>query len=278
MGDVCSEESQLQARLKNAISLDKMKQALEQKDLDLAAVQKMAREKIELADKKLASVGKLEEENAKLKTDVDEANKEVVQLKEEKVASADKVDVLTRKRGELETYLGGLAKKMFLMLEEFCQNFEEETGRIETGLDPINSPIQDEAAMNVLRLESRLASVLDYLARLKVALSQIDKEVWPEDVFQNDLKSLMTRLNDIPARVQAWKKSYARCGADVALSLVRVHYKDAKEEKLKALRVANTKKLQFQSFMETFIDAATRIADGIDLDTFVEPASPPPTK
>ena len=53
---------------------------------------------------------------------------------------------------------------------EFCQNFEEETGWIETGLDPINSPVKDEAAMNVLRLESRLASVLDYIARLKVCL------------------------------------------------------------------------------------------------------------
>ena len=50
------------------------------------------------------------------------------------------------------------------MLAEFCHNFEEETGQIETGLDPINSPIKDEAAMNVLRLEARLASVLDYVA------------------------------------------------------------------------------------------------------------------
>jgi hypothetical protein len=155
---------------------------------------------------------------------------------------------------------------------------EEETGRIETGLDPINSPVKDEAAMNMLRLESRLASVLDYIARLKVALSRIDKELWPEDVLLNDLESLMTRLNSIPNRVQAWKKSTARCGADVALSLVRVHCKEVKEEKLAALKVANTKKLQFQSFMETFIDAATRIADGIDLDSFVEPASPPPAE
>jgi hypothetical protein len=85
----------------------------------------------------------------------------------------------------------------------------------------------------------------------------------------------MARLNEIPGRVQAWKKSSARCGADVALSLVRVHCKEVREEKLVALKVANTKKLQFQSFMETFIDAATRIADGIDLDEFVEPASPP---
>ena len=115
--DVRSENHQLQARLRNVVSLDKMKQALEQKDLDLAEAQKTAREKAELADMKLASVSKLEEEHAKLKTAVDEAKKEAAQLKEEKVALADKVDVLTRKRDELEAYLGGLAKKLFLMLE-----------------------------------------------------------------------------------------------------------------------------------------------------------------
>ncbi|XBI10014.1 hypothetical protein VPH35_137418 [Triticum aestivum] len=261
-----------------AIMGDKMKQALEHKDIDLVGAQKTAREKTELADKKLDLVGKLEEENAKLKTAVDEAKKEAVQLKQEKVVLADKVGALTRKRDELEVYLGGLAKKMFLMLEEFCQNFEEETGRIETGLDPINSPVGDEAAMNVLRLEPRLASVLDYINRLKVALTPVDKELWPEDNLRNELESLMTRLSDIHGRVQAWKKSPARCGADVALSLVRVHYKEAREDKLKALQVANTKKLQFEDFMEIFIDAATRIIDGIDLDTFVEPASPPPAE
>ena len=78
--------------------------------------------------------------------------------------------------------------------------------------------------------------------------------------------------------MHAWKKSSAGCGADVALSLVRVHCKEVKEEKLASLKVANTKKLQFQSFMGTFIDASTRIADGIDLDEFVEPASPPPAE
>ena len=88
----------------------------------------------------------------------------------------------------------------------------------------------------------------------------------------------MTRLNEVPGRVQEWKKSSARCGADVALSLVRVHFKEAREEKLAAIKVANTKKHDFQSFMEPFITAATRIADGIDLDEFVEPASLPPTE
>ena len=60
------------------------------------------------------------------------------------------------------------------MSTEFCQNFEEETSRVETGLDPINSPVKDETAMNVLRLESHVAAVVDYLARLKVVMSRID--------------------------------------------------------------------------------------------------------
>ena len=64
----------------------------------------------------------------------------------------------------------------------------------------------------------------------------------------------------------------------MALSLVRVHCKEVHEDKLAALRVANTKKYDFQSFMETFLAATTQIADGIDLDSFVEPASPPPAE
>nr|XP_045084547.1 nucleolar and coiled-body phosphoprotein 1-like [Aegilops tauschii subsp. strangulata] len=157
---------------------EKMSQALEKKDLELAAAQKSAEEKAALADQKLASVG-------------------------------------NQRRDELETYLGRLAKKLFLMLE-------------------------DEAAMNVLRLESRLARITDYLAQLKVAVSWIDTALWPRETLQNDLESLMTRLNEIPGRVQEWKKSSARCGTDVALSLVRVHCKEAKEEKLAGIKVANT--------------------------------------
>ena len=147
---------------------------------------------------------------------------------------------------------------------------------MEPGLDPTNSLVKDEAAMNVLRLESRVTSVVDFLARLKVAMSRIDTSLWPGTTPQNDLESLMARLNEVPGRVAEWKKSSARCGADIALSLVRVHCKEAREEKLAAIQVANTRKHNFQDFMETFIAAATRIADGIDLDEFVAPSSPPP--
>nr|XP_040252606.1 uncharacterized protein LOC120969437 [Aegilops tauschii subsp. strangulata] len=116
-----------------------MNQALAKKDLDLAAAQKAAEEKTALTDQKLASVGKLEEENAKLKTALDEANKEATHLKKDKRALTDK----------------------------------------------------DEAAMNVLGLESRVAGVVDYLARLKVAVSWIDTALWPRETLQNDLESLM---------------------------------------------------------------------------------------
>ena len=146
---------------------------------------------------------------------------------------------------------------------------------MEPSLDPVNSLVKDEAAMNVLRLESRVTSVVDYLARLKVAMSRIDTSLWPGTTLQNDLESLMVRLDEVPGRVAEWKKSSARCGADVALSLVRVHCKEAREEKLAAIQVANTRKHSFQDFMETFIVATTRIADGIDLDEFVAPSSPP---
>ena len=119
-----------------------------------------------------------------------------------------------------------------------------------------------------------MGKVVPFIGRLKEVVGRIDKELWPEDESRQEMEGLMTRLEEVPNRVQSWKKYVARCGADIALSLVRVHCKEVRKEKLKALKVANTKKLRFEDFMETFLESATRIADGIDLDTFVEPSSP----
>ncbi|XBJ25693.1 hypothetical protein VPH35_003284 [Triticum aestivum] len=257
---------------------EKLREALAKKDQDLAAARKEADDKTALAEQKLASVGQLEEENTRLKTALNEANRECTRWKKDNLNLNEKMEGIARRRDDLESYLRSLAKKLYIKLEEFCQNFEEETGRIEPGLDPINSPVKDETAMNLLRLESRIDGAVDYLARLKVAMSRIDPALWPEATLQNNLESLMTRLNGIPDRVQECKKSSARCGADVALSLVRVHCKEVRQDKLAAIKVANTQKHDFRTFMETFIAAATRIADGVDLDEFVEPASPPPAE
>ena len=65
----------------------------------------------------MASVGKLEEENSNLKAAFDAANKEVSRLKKDKIALSDKASKLAGKKNDLEAYLGGLAKKLFIMLE-----------------------------------------------------------------------------------------------------------------------------------------------------------------
>ena len=94
-----------------------MKEALEQKDLDLAAAQKEAREKTKLADQKLASVSKLEEENAKVKTAISDANREVEQLRKDKENLTTEVGSLRTKTDKLESYLEQLAVKLVLKLE-----------------------------------------------------------------------------------------------------------------------------------------------------------------
>lgn len=94
-----------------------MKEALEQKDLDLAAAQKEACEKTKLADQKLASVSKLAEENTKLKTAISDANREVEQLKKDKENLTTKVGGLKTKTNKLESYLEQLAGKLVLNLE-----------------------------------------------------------------------------------------------------------------------------------------------------------------
>ena len=94
-----------------------MKEALKKKDHDLAEAQKAALDKTKLVEEKLASVGKLEEENANLKAALDAANKEVSRLTNDKIALNDKAGELVGKKNDLEAYLGGLAKKLFIMLE-----------------------------------------------------------------------------------------------------------------------------------------------------------------
>ena len=62
-------------RLRTSISLETMKQALENKDKDLALAQKEARTKTKLTEEKMASVGKLEEGMKALKADAAAATK-----------------------------------------------------------------------------------------------------------------------------------------------------------------------------------------------------------
>ncbi|KAI4980085.1 hypothetical protein ZWY2020_016838 [Hordeum vulgare] len=128
------------------------------------------------------------------------------------------------------------------VVPDFCLDAEAEAADIERSFIP-NVPLGDEANRDLLRAHIRLRRVGPFIGRLREVIGRIDKELWPEDDSRREIEGLMTRLEDVPNRVQAWKKSSARCGVDVALSLVRVHCKEARKEKLKAFQVANTKKL-----------------------------------
>ena len=96
-----------------------MNQALAKKDQDLVAAQKAADEKTALAEQKLASVGKLEEENSRLKTALDEANKEANHLKKDKENLNEKLEGIARRRNDLESYLEALLRSCSSCLKVF---------------------------------------------------------------------------------------------------------------------------------------------------------------
>ena len=87
------------------------------KDQDLSAAQKEADDRTALAEQKLASVGQLEEENAKLKTALNEANRECSRWKKENLTLSEKMEGIARRRDDLESYLRSLAKKLYIKLE-----------------------------------------------------------------------------------------------------------------------------------------------------------------
>ena len=99
-----------------------MKLALDKKDSDLVAAQKAAQDKTALADKKLASVETLEGEVNRLKSCLNEANREVTSLKKDKVVLNEKLESVIRKRSDTEPYLTTLAKKLYLALEGISFN------------------------------------------------------------------------------------------------------------------------------------------------------------
>ena len=96
---------------------EKLREALAKKDQDLAATRKEADDRTTLAEQKLASVGQLEEENTKLKSALNEANKQCSRWKKENLILVEKMEGIARRRDDLESYLRSLAKKLFIKHE-----------------------------------------------------------------------------------------------------------------------------------------------------------------
>ena len=69
---------------------EKLREALAKKDQDLAAARKEADDRTALAEQKLASVGQLEEENTRLKTALNDSNKECSRWKKANLVQGEK--------------------------------------------------------------------------------------------------------------------------------------------------------------------------------------------
>ncbi|KAI5022373.1 hypothetical protein ZWY2020_059103 [Hordeum vulgare] len=175
-----------------------------------------------------------------------EANKlltaEVERMKTHRSELMGQMKVLNRRCIAQEKYVSDWARQMITLLGDFCMDAEAEAADVERSILE-NIPLGEDANRDLLRAHIRLGKVGPFIGRVREVVGRIDKELWPEDESRHEMEGLMTRLEEIPNRVQSWKNSAARCGADVALSLVRVHCKEVREEKLKALKVAKTKKL-----------------------------------
>ena len=83
----------------------------------MSAAQKEADDRIALAEQKQASVGQLEEENTRLKTALNDSNKECSRWKKENLVQGEKMEGIARRRDDLEIYMRSLAKKLFIKLE-----------------------------------------------------------------------------------------------------------------------------------------------------------------
>ena len=83
----------------------------------MAAARKEADDKTALAKQKLASVGQLEEENTRLKSALNDANKECSCWKKENLILGEKMESIARRRDDLESYLRSLPKKLYIKLE-----------------------------------------------------------------------------------------------------------------------------------------------------------------
>lgn len=109
--------------------------------------------------------------------------------------------------------------------------------------------------------------------RVMQVTQRINTSLWLEETFDEDLPSCIEQLEQVPARVSQWKKSSARCGAGFALVLVKTHCNKIKD--LEILGDGNPPGKDCTDHLPVYLEAASKIAAFIDLDTFVDATEVP---
>ncbi|KAM0839714.1 hypothetical protein ACQ4PT_060137 [Festuca glaucescens] len=192
----------------------------------------------------------LEEELERLRKKESEHQAELLSVKQ---AEQEKVDGLNRKLGEVDEKCQRLSSevtKQSTLLTETARRWTEDISRLDRGLAASFPETQATAleAARLMREERRAAgeegspyfSMEEHLAamqarvapitmmghELRLAAEEIYRLLWPTEILPAELGRLVEWLNTAPDRIQDWKESSARAGADMALSFVLSWYEE----------------------------------------------------
>ena len=278
-----------------------VKKTLEEKDTALAKAREEADAMTKKADDRLEELQEVREMNDNYLKATEDMKKQIEALKASEsewhtkyVKRSDLAEMTKMKYekdlGELkqgmsdtETFLVGQLDEVKQRLEVFCPDPIMEDHKVQKELEAYGIDIKEtpwastRVAEAIIRLEERAEVAKSVIAQVRKSMKGINAILHPGEEVDEALPICLQQLEQVPGRVLRCKKSAARCGANVALALTRVHFPKINEAKLQNIGVGNPEGDNFEDHMKTFIGTANQIASLIDLDLSVEPARVPDT-
>lgn len=109
------------------------------------------------------------------------AKEEIAELKKSYAEWETKLERVTAKKLELEQFIEEFGDAASEKLKEFCDDVAEEAEKIEKELDSSRELLKYSSALALLHLEERVEQVLVYIKRLSTAVSDIDRDVFPDE-------------------------------------------------------------------------------------------------
>lgn len=116
---------------------------------------------------------------------------------------------------------------------------------------------------------ARLAPIDDLMLRLFEAVRQVFKALWPDVRTPREIGELTDWMANAPGRVDEWRASAARAGAEMALSFVLSWYEEVQLSQLATRRAG----AEFPE--EEMRSRAISIASFADVDTFIADPNEP---
>ncbi|KAM3399712.1 hypothetical protein ACQJBY_004874 [Aegilops geniculata] len=280
---------------------ESVKKTLEEKDTSLAKAREEADAMTKKADDRLEELQEVREMNNNYLKAAKDMKKQIEALKASEsewhtkyVKRSDLAEMTKMKYekdlGELkqgmsdtETFLVGQLDEVKQRLEVFCPDPIMEDHKVQKELEAYGIDIKEtpwastRVAEAVIRLGERAEAAKNVIAQVRKSMNGINATLHPGEEVDEALPICLQQLEQVPSRVSRCKKSAARCGANVALALTRVHFPEINEANLKNIGVGNPEGDNFEDHMKTFIGTANQIASLIGLDLSVEPARVPNT-